>query len=287
MKSILIELIETQIRGTLDTSFQELIDEIFLHKYGNEYKPIKPKKDQGCDGIIEKEKTVIACYGPERYDLAKFKSKIKLDHDSYEKNWKDNYPKWLVVYNDEVRSAQEKFIKTLCPNGEIIGIKTIKKGVEELQGYKIRRIAKFLKIDDSYLSNDYLSEILDELLKDSQTNTSPIEYKRPTYIIDKIKLNYDENDIDGAVNEYSLVSEYFNQLGNLITGYTDTEINSLKRKIIADFNLINGNFKERLEQLTARYSEKYNNDDEYALFIRVILIYIFEQCLIGKKVTNE
>jgi len=287
MNSVLIEFIESKIKRNLGISFQELIDEIFLHKYEHSYKPIKPKHDQGCDGIIEDTKTVIACYAPEKYDLNEFKRKIQSDYEAYDKYWKSQYPNWLVVYNDDIRASQQRFIESLYDKGRIIGIKTIIKDIEALGNYKIRSLAKFLKIDAMYISNDVLSQILDDLLKDTETNTKPIVYKRPTYIIDKIKLNYSEEDVNGAISVYEIVSEHFNQLSSLIKGYTDTEINSLKSKIIADFNLHKGNFKERLEQLTVRYGEKYNNDDEYIFFVRVILLYIFEQCLIGKKVTGE
>jgi len=105
--------------------------------------------------------------------------------------------------------------------------------------------------------------------------------------MDKIKLNYDQDDIEGAVQEYEILSEYFTQLSQLLSGYDDNQINSLKMRVIGDFNNIGGQFSDKLRLLTKQYSEKYNHDDEFTMYIQVVLTYLFEQCLVGRKTPAE
>jgi hypothetical protein len=63
----------------------------------------------------------------------------------------------------------------------------------------------------------------------------------------------------------------------------------LKFKIITDFNKQKGTFKEQLENLTDLYYNKYSSgsDDEFFMYIRGILVYCFEQCILGKKTKEE
>lgn len=177
MNAALIGIIGIKIKSTFGTQFQDLIDEILAYKYGSDYKPIKPKHDQGSDGIVETTKTVIASYAPELYDLEKFKKKIHDDYTSYTKHWRDIYPNWTVIYNDEVRAGQEKYVNSL--SGSVWGLKTIIKIIEDLDSSQIRKIAKYLKVDDIYLTNDYLSEILDDLLKDSNVDSKLVVIGTP------------------------------------------------------------------------------------------------------------
>ncbi|RYX87095.1 hypothetical protein EON73_02065, partial [bacterium] len=63
----------------------------------------------------------------------------------------------------------------------------------------------------------------------------------------------------------------------------------LKRRIMNDHNKLSGSFKERLYNLTEQYTIAYGNikDDEYVKCVKSILLYMFEQCLIGRKTENE
>jgi hypothetical protein len=81
----------------------------------------------------------------------------------------------------------------------------------------------------------------------------------------------------------------FNTITNILSGYNDDEINTLKRRVINDYNKLSGNFKERLYNLTDQYTTAYGNikDDEYVKCVKSILLYMFEQCLIGRKTENE
>ena len=89
--------------------------------------------------------------------------------------------------------------------------------------------------------------------------------------------------------EMMLVMEEFNTINNILSGYTDDEINTLKRRVINDYNRLSGSFKERLYYLTDQYTQAYGNskDDEYVKCVKSVLLYMFEQCLIGKKTDSE
>ncbi|MGB4774832.1 MAG: hypothetical protein WBP45_06655, partial [Daejeonella sp.] len=71
--------------------------------------------------------------------------------------------------------------------------------------------------------------------------------------------------------------------------YEDDDIDKIKHKVIYDYLQTNGTFKVRLNSLTNLYMAKYSvdGDDEYIFYVRAILVYIFEQCLIGLKTDTE
>ncbi len=63
----------------------------------------------------------------------------------------------------------------------------------------------------------------------------------------------------------------------------------IKWRVIEDYNKLSGNFKSRLNNLSDQYTKQYGNseDDGYRKYVKVILLYMFEQCLIGKKIDKE
>ncbi len=72
----------------------------------------------------------------------------------------------------------------------------------------------------------------------------------------------------------------------LIRAYDDEEKKRIKAKILRDHNKYSGDFKTRLQSQTEAYLEKNAGsevDDDYEYFIRAVLLYHFEQCLLGKK----
>ncbi len=95
--------------------------------------------------------------------------------------------------------------------------------------------------------------------------------------------------LDGNTSIMVLVMAEFNTITNILSGYNDDEINTLKRRVINNYNKLSGNFKERLYNLTDQYTTTYGNikDDEYVKCVKSILLYMFEQCLIGRKTENE
>ncbi|MFC1508892.1 hypothetical protein ACFL60_04290 [Candidatus Omnitrophota bacterium] len=266
---------------------------LYLFKYGaNGFLPPRKVQDVGSDGIILSEKRVVACYGPKDYKLKRFFDKAEDDYKSYTKNLQLQYPNWSFISNLDVpQEAITKIHNEICQDAPILGIKNILVIIFELPASQRRHLGEYLNIETDYFAKDYLSEILYELLKRSEFTKNNIPYKDVIYIPEKFKLNYSFEDIEEALNEYNLFLEdgVFKSIENTLQGYEDEEQTRIKHKIIYDYNNASGLFKLRLKILTENYLSQYSslNDDDYLFYIRAVLIYFFEQCLIGKKVDSE
>lgn len=286
---------EIQIKSLKGFDFQDFIIELFLLKYGAEgFTVLRRKKDKGCDGIINQEKRVIACYGPENNNQKKFDKKAEDDFEDFQNNWEHDYPDWMFLINQEISPAQEAKIKSLKSDAPLLGIKQLLRIVEDLKNYQRRKLGLYLKIEEEFLSADYLGEVLDDLLKGSAIANDNIKYDGADRIKfeEKLVINYHEADVQGALNEYGYFAEngVLNEITNILYGYEDEEIDRLKHRILYDFNSkTNGIFKIKLMQLSEYYLVKYSNpnDDDYLYYIRAILIHLFEQCLIGLKNSND
>lgn len=295
MNSPLRNRFELQIKSLTGFDFQDFIVELFLLKYGEKgFTVLRKKKDEGCDGIINDEKMVIACYGPVNNNQRLFNIKVDSDFNDFQKNWQANYPNWMFIINQEISPAHENKIKKLKSDAPLLGVKQILSIVEDLKNHQRRKLAEYLKIENDFVSSDYLGEILEDLLKGSETALDNIKYDRKGRVApeEKIAINYDDSDIEEAIREYSLLMENgtLKQVSDLLFGYEDEEIDRMKHRILYDYsNLTNGNFKIRLKQLTEYYLAKYSSekDDDYLYHIRAVLIYLFEQCLIGRKTRQE
>ncbi|MDD3876728.1 MAG: hypothetical protein PHT69_08910 [Bacteroidales bacterium] len=279
-----------QVEALSGFDFQDFIVELFLLKYGSTgFTVLRKKKDKGCDGIIVSAKQVIACYGPADNDQKKFDKKAEEDFEDFKNNWQSKFPNWMFVVNHEVNPAQVIKIETLKKGTPLVGIKGILSIIEELDSFQKRKMAKYLHIDSEFLAKDFLKEILDDLLKNSSSVEPRKEYNKPIYITDKVKLNFAEEEVQVALDEYDIVAEYFSDIQDLINGYEDDDIDKIKHRVVFDYSQTNGSFKERLNSLSNLYLGKYSNDgdDEYRFYVRALLIYIFEQCLIGIKTDTE
>ena len=133
---------------------------------------------------------------------------------------------------------------------------------------------------------DIVQDLLDGANKD---DTIPFDKEDLTPPKEKIELNFNEQDWDGVNSEMMLVMKDFTTISNIISGYEDNEKDLIKRRVIEDYNKSGGDFKARLNNLTEQYTKQYSNldDDGYRLNVRAILLYMFEQCLIGKKTSKE
>lgn len=295
MNSPLRNRFELQIKSLKGFEFQDFLIELYLLTYGEKgFTVLRKQKDKGCDGIINDEKRVIACYGPGNNNQRLFNKKADDDFKDFQENWQANYPNWMFIINQEISPAHESKIKSLKSDAPLLGIKQILSIVEDLKNYRRRKLAEYLKIEPDYISSDYLGEILEDLLKGTETVLDNIKYDRTGRVApeEKITINYDELDIEEAIREYSLLMENgtLKQVSDLLFGYEDEEIDRMKHRILYDYsNLTNGNFKIRLKQLTEHYLIKYSSekDDDYLYHIRAVLIYLFEQCLIGRKTRQE
>lgn len=281
-----------QIKSLYGFSFQDFITKLFMFSYGAEnYTPPRVIKDKGADGIITKTETVVACYGPEKIDKNRYIKKIEDDYKSYSDNWQSQYKNWMFVTNNDIPEWAIKKIHSLKKDSFLVGLKNLLQIVDELPSYQKREIGNYLNIEQDLFAQDYLKEIIEDLIKKSPFTDDNTKYTRQVYFPDKVSLNYSQEEADSVFQEYNIYFEngVFNEIENLLSGYGDDDINKLKVHIINDFSNKAGDFKSRLQQLTGKYSVKYSseNDDEYLFYIRAVLIYLFEQCLIGSKTEGE
>lgn len=292
MNSPLKNSFRVQIESLNLFKFQDFITELFILRYGAEnYIPPREIKDKGADGIITSSNTLIACYGPKNIDKARYIKKIQDDFESYEENWIDDYKNWMFVTNNDIPEYAIKTINGLKPDATQIGTKNILQFIEELTSSQKRAIGKYLNIDRDLFARDYLKELIEDLIKDSNFTTENVDYKTQIYFPDKVSLNFAQEDINSVLDEYDSYFEngVFNVIGTLLFGYEDEDFEKLKHKIKYDYTNESANFKNRLKQLIEKYLYKYasDNDDEYLYYLRAILLYLFEQCIIGDKTKAE
>ncbi len=281
-----------QIQSLNKFDFQNFITKLFMFRYGAEnYIPPRDIKDKGADGIITKKETVVACYGPDKIDKKRYTKKIEDDFKSYSDHWQSKYKNWMFVTNNDIPEWAIKKINLLKKDSSPVGLKNLLQIVDELSSFQKREIGSYLNIEKELFAQDYLKEIIEDLIKETSFTDENIEYKKQIYFPDKVSLNLKQEDIDSVFQEYDIYFEngIFNEIKSLLFGYEDEDTNKLKVRIINDFNNKTGEFKIRLQQLTEKYLDKYSseNDDEYLFYIRAVLIYLFEQCLIGIKTKGE
>lgn len=297
MNRLLKNAFKLQINSKEGFEFEEFIDELFLLKYGvDNYIPIRRNKDKGNDGTILIEQRILACYAPRKYSKKDFETKvlggknIEGDFEKYQKNWEAKFPNWEMYVNHEVAPEQFSIIQSLDGNSSIKGIDQILSIIDDLDSSKKRKLAAFLGIENFFIQ-DYIEEIINDLLNFSSEKNNPLHFDKKALIPPQIKieLNFKKEDWDGMHLEMKLVMEEFYTITKILGGYNDDEISIIKTRIVSDYNKLSGNFKNRLYNLSDQYTREYGNvkDDEYTKCVKSLLLYMFEQCLIGRKTENE
>ncbi len=274
------------------TEFQSLIEKLYLICYGNKFTVIKQKRDRGADGILN-GRTVIAVYAPEKPSLKAFKRKIKNDapgregdFDKYVKHWQQTHG-WQLVYNGEFTAEMEQFARSFEPNVELLGISHLLELIQRQPWGRIRELAVYLGIEESYIVYNIFDKIVQDLLMGHPTVEGTIEYSSPVYIQEKIPLNFSGEYVEKIKDEYRDSLKYFHQLKTIMKEYSDDDLRTLKCKVNLDIEKYQGAFKDRFVHLTLQYAEAARHDDLYKHFVRTLLIYLFEQCLLGKKTEEE
>lgn len=286
MSQLIEHFLKQRILTLFDNDFQQFIEKLYLLKYNTNFTPIKQKRDKGCDGFINNDRIVIAVYGPEKRDLRRFKKKVGEDFEKYQEHWESKYPNWQVVYNNTFTASELQFIESLKPKTTKISVEHLLDIYRGLDWTNKRYISTYLNIDAQFFHNDILSSIIDDLIKNSDHNTDAPQ-ESPIYIEDKIGLNFESTEIEAAKDEYQDSLLFFGELKRLLFSYTDREQLALKSKIRIGYNKYSGSFAERLRYLTEQYSMQYADDDLYIFHVRILLLYFFEQCLIGQKTEFE
>lgn len=289
MTGALKRIFESHIELIQGFDFEEFIKEILLIRHGaSGFIPTRPKRDKGCDGIIVEPKTIIACYGPKKYDSKAYAKKAKEDYSEYLKHWETDYKHWQFVFNGKLGPDAINAITGLCSDSVPWGLDNIMSIIEnEFNATQKRRVAELLGISKSQISQDYLEEILENLLSRTITNPTELYQFRKNNLIDvedKIKLNYNKNDISIALQEFEDMLPEVIVTGKLFSAFQDEEQDRIKTRVRNDYKNSNGIFKERLKIMTENYLQQYSaiNDDVYRYNVTSVLLYLFEQCLIGE-----
>lgn len=298
MDQILRYAIESSLKSKRGFDFEATVNKILLinHGYDNYY-PTRERKDNGLDGLIVYNGTVIASYAPDKYFEKKYKLKADEDFTMYIEKWANKYKNWTMFYNNSLAPEQITHCDTLKElaklNGydcevKILGIEQIIQLIEsDYNSDKIRKLCEFLNINKEYIIFDYIKSILNDLLSSSKNGNEKAIYKNRIDYEDKVKLNYTERDQYDALEEYQeyIIDGTLKKIKDVFSTFDEDEINAIKMKIKTKFNSFNGTYKEKIEHVLNFYQEKYasERDDQFEYFTRGLLVYCFEQCMIGKK----
>ncbi len=295
LKAHIRELIKSK-RGF---EFENVISELNLIQHGSDgFQPTRERRDDGAEGLIISSKTIIAAYGPDAFNEKKFNQKVNDDFDDFLNKWAPENPNWVMYYNNSLAPAQlkmttllEQVAKSKSITVAHISIKGIDQIIhmidQEFTSVQQRAVAKHLGVPRELIIFDHVRNIIEDLVQGINIDNEVINYKVEINIEEKIKLNYTEDDIDLALEEYTNLNEdgTLKNIWSIISTFQTEEINSLKLKIKREFNNEKGNFKEKLDAISDRFLLKYANEDDdlFRYYISSLLVYCFEQCMIGKK----
>lgn len=299
LKANIKELIKSK-RGF---EFEAFINKMLLIQHGADgYQPTRERHDDGAEGVIIQTRTIIAAYGPDSYNEKNFLKKVNDDFADYIDKWAKANPNWVMYYNNSLAPEQIKIsdkLKLKASQNSLITDIVLIKGIDQIMqiiesdfnNKQQREIATFLGVPKELIVFDHIRSIIDDLLNGFGVNEENIKYKIEINILDKIKLNYSDADEKKAIEEYEElnINGTLKKIWIIISTFQTEQINSLKFRIKKDFNSYNGTFIEKLNYLTEKYLDKYSSgqDDDIEHYTRALLIYCFEQCLIGDKTTNE
>jgi len=299
LKSNMKELIKSK-RGF---EFEEFINHMHLIQYGAEgYQPTRERRDDGAEGLIINSRTIIAAYGPDSYKEKAFLKKVNDDFEDYLNKWANANPNWNMYFNNSLAPEQIKVsdkLREIAKKRPVVIDKIIIKGIDQIiqlieSGFNNRQqreLASLLNVPKELMIFDHIRTIIDDLIRGFGIDEENVKYKIEADIPEKIKLNYSETDAKKAEDEYANLIEdgTLKKIWSILATFEPEEINTLKQRIKREFNNINGDFKAKLNSLTEKYLDKYTSgvDDDFEHYTRALLIYCFEQCMIGDKTNNE
>lgn len=286
MDNIARSVLREKIQSLKATYFQDCLDKIFHVIYESKFIRIKQKQDQGSDGILNGN-TILAAYAPEKYVLGDFKSKVRGDFESYNKNWIATHPNWMVITNLELTSAMQKYVESLKTNSKVFCIEKLIELIRIQTWTKRHLIFQSLDIPDHYLSNDIVGTVIEDLINISDKNNHNEPYNKPLYIEEKTELNVSEENQQSFIDEYEDFLALFPQIKSIIENKKPKGIQALRSKIRSTFSCTQGEFQNRLNLICDILSNQKCNDDYYKYHMRAVLFYFFEQCLFGKRTPGE
>jgi len=276
--------LRTNIELLTGNEFQAFASKMYHLKFKDNFVAPRGTRDRGCDGIIMQD-TIIAAYGPDRFEETSFRIKVNEDYKKYAAGWQGQYPKWVFVCNKEVSAKMIGEVQALGEQVEIVTLNEIVELVESMRHTDIWAIAEYLHIQERYYKYDILKTVISDMMKTNQELTRS-HSTRPPYIEDKIAKNYDnQQDIDSAKENYYNCLSQFKELNLILGAYRDEEVSALKSRIVEAYGSYKGTHKKRFELLRKSYA--LDGNDLYNFYVTVILTYCFEICLIGQRVGGE
>jgi len=284
MDIIVKEILKTKINSLKELRFQEFVNCLFVICYGEYFVVVKQKQDKGSDGILFNSK-VIACYAPESYNLIGFKTKISGDYNSYHKNWEKSHPEWMVVYNGPFLANMIKHVDSLKKSASTFGIDNILDLIDSQNWTKRNKIYESLGIGSEYVKYDIIEEAIKDIIQFSEVgDIVKLEIPIPPAI--KIEINYSLEEIEDAINEFQSYCSNASFISGVLADYNE-QYPILIDKVRTDFSKLDKSFsfKERLELIIIQYATnaRKQEDDIYVYYVKMLMLYCFEQCIIGKK----
>ena len=202
LKSNMKELIKSK----REFEFEAFINHMHLIQYGSDgYQPTRERRDDGAEGLIINSRTIIAVYGPDSYKEKAFLKKVNDDFEDYLNKWANANPNWNMYYNNSLAPEQIKVsdkLREIAKKRPVEIDKIIIKGIDqimqliesELNNRQQRELASLLNVPKELMVFDHIRTIIDDLIRGFGIDEENVKYKIEVDVLEKIKLNYSEND---------------------------------------------------------------------------------------------
>lgn len=282
MKSAFETELERKIRGLSGSRFEEFVAKVLKKKYGENFTPMNDNHDGGSDGIINNEE-IVAIYSPKKHhDIDNFRSKVDGDFDDYQDNWEDKYPEWTFIYGGEFTYKRIVHLDQTRRECGRKGLMDIIDLILEFNWPKRRKIAEYLDMNPQSFEYNAFKEVIDDILSSDTDFEIESGLDTPPGIEEKIELNFENTEL--RLKGFEEIAQDLGELRGLLrSSYDEREIRIIKNKIINKFEDFEGSFDRNFENTIDHFASRRPEDDIYSHYVRVIVYYCFERCLIGTK----
>jgi len=285
--SALLTSVRVQIKGLTGFRFQDFIVQFLFKVHTPEgFTDMRPQRDKGCDGIITRQKVIVACYAPEEYGKRKYKAKLEDDHKKYVANYQKDYPTWRPYLNRAPTPDDINLVRGFGLHAEEPwGPERIIEAISDLAWPLRISLYKWLGVEKELIGQDYIRFILDDLLHDRQRAANVVAREAAPNIPEKIDLNVPveyRQEFDRFLQSTALTQA---DVQDILSAFYNNELETIKSRINREFGdtVGRGDFMIRFRQLQQRFYDRYNDgdDDVAARNIDAVLAYMFCICQIG------
>ena len=270
-------------------NFQDFINKLFQLFYREEYIPIRQQHDRGNDGCLKDKTRMFAVYSPETKTTEKeIEKKFEDDFQKYSTNWKSQgYKRFTFIFNSpepniiDITASQQTLANTYNADFWTRGY-LLNNIIGKLSFSDIRKLAvDILAMDEQQYRFSIIQWVVEDLVKRNESNIE-INYILPIGIEEKIKKNFDVNDVETVKKQALNFHKDFSKLEEILE-YEETS-KLLKNRILNSYEDTDSGkpFKDRIKILKNNLSNQ-SQDDDYVYYVECIIFYTFEQCLIGRR----